>query len=74
VQYVEHLIKKGWNVCLFDFAGSGLSQGNHISLGHYESKDLECMIQKLRLLGNRKFLLWGRSMGAATSKNMCYFE
>jgi predicted alpha/beta-fold hydrolase len=68
VQYLEQLIDKGWNVCLFDFSGSGQSQGNFISLGHYESRDLDCMVRKMRVLGNRRFLLWGRSMGAATSK------
>jgi predicted alpha/beta-fold hydrolase len=68
VQYLEQFIEKGWNVCLFDFSGSGQSEGAFISLGHYESRDLESILKKLRLLGNRRFLLWGRSMGAATSK------
>jgi alpha/beta superfamily hydrolase len=68
VQYLDQLVEKGWNVCLFDFSGSGKSQGNYISLGYYEARDLECAIRKMRAIGNRRFLLWGRSMGAATSK------
>ena len=35
LQFVEEAIDLGWNVCLFDFTGSGLSEGDHISLGHY---------------------------------------
>lgn len=34
--YVEALINAGIAVCLFDFAGSGLSEGEYISLGFYE--------------------------------------
>lgn len=74
IPYLNQLISKGWNVCLFDFSGSGQSEGSHISLGHYEAKDLECIIKKMRDYDNKKFHLWGRSMGAATSKLFYNFE
>lgn len=51
-----------------DFAGSGHSQGEYISLGHWEEMDLRVVIQHLRGPGMASAIaLWGRSMGAATS-------
>lgn len=67
IQYLDAFLEKGWNVCLFDFSGSGLSEGSHIGLGHHEARDLDVMVNNMRISGNRRFLLWGRSMGAATS-------
>lgn len=34
--YVEELLKLKISVCIFDFSGSGLSEGEYISLGYYE--------------------------------------
>lgn len=36
-----------FGLVLFDFAGSGFSSGNHITLGLKESKDLEMVIENL---------------------------
>lgn len=58
---------QGWNLCLFDFAGSGISEGEYISLGYYEWMDLQAIISMMLKKGNSKIHLWGRSMGAATS-------
>ncbi|TVU08143.1 hypothetical protein EJB05_41532 [Eragrostis curvula] len=58
------------NITLFtlDFAGSGLSDGEYVSLGWHEKQDLKCVVSFLR---NSKQVscigLWGRSMGAVTS-------
>ncbi|CAL5039332.1 unnamed protein product [Urochloa decumbens] len=58
------------NITLFtlDFAGSGLSSGEYVSLGWHEKQDLKCVVSFLR---NNKQVscigLWGRSMGAVTS-------
>jgi len=58
------------NITLFtlDFAGSGLSSGEYVSLGWHEKQDLKCAVSFLR---NNKQVscigLWGRSMGAVTS-------
>jgi alpha/beta superfamily hydrolase len=40
LQYLGGLLMAGYNVCLFDFSGSGLSQGEYISLGFNEATDL----------------------------------
>ena len=57
-------------ICLlaFDFAGSGMSDGEYVSLGYYEKDDLEAVISHLRAMDRFTFIgLWGRSMGAATA-------
>jgi alpha/beta superfamily hydrolase len=67
LQFIQSVIDQGWNLCLFDFVGSGISEGEYISLGYYESMDLQTIISFLLKEGNSKIHLWGRSMGAATS-------
>ena len=52
----------------FDFAGCGKSEGEYITLGWNENKDVQTIIKFLRL--ERKVStvsLWGRSMGAVTA-------
>lgn len=52
----------------FDFAGCGESSGQFVSLGHFESEDTKIAITKLtNFFSFHKFVLWGRSMGAATA-------
>lgn len=52
---------------LFDFSGSGMSEGEFVTLGVRESQDLEDVIEVLYNEGKiREFGLWGRSMGAVT--------
>ncbi|MCQ2819620.1 MAG: alpha/beta hydrolase [archaeon] len=68
MKMAPHLLKININIFVFDFAGSGLSEGEYISLGHYEKEDVQTVVdfvQKLPGVGN--IGLWGRSMGAATS-------
>jgi len=53
--------------CL-DFAGSGLSDGEYLSLGYYERDDLAVAIDHLRESNRVTCIgLWGRSMGASTA-------
>lgn len=48
-----------------DFCGSGLSDGDYVSLGVYEKEDLQAVIDYLRMTGTVSTIaLWGRSMGA----------
>ena len=57
-------------ICLlaFDFAGSGMSDGEYVSLGYYEKDDLAAVIAHLRAMERFTYIgLWGRSMGAATA-------
>ncbi|CAD7938156.1 unnamed protein product [Amoebophrya sp. A25] len=52
----------------FDFSGSGLSDGDYVSLGFYEKDDLQTVTQYLRTTGYIGSIgLWGRSMGAVTA-------
>ena len=52
----------------FDFSGSGLSDGEYVSLGHFEKDDLQAVVAHLRGSGAASTIaLWGRSMGAATA-------
>jgi pimeloyl-ACP methyl ester carboxylesterase len=58
----------GCTLFAFDFAGSGQSEGEYVSLGLFEKEDLHCVLEYLR--GTAKIstiALWGRSMGAATA-------
>lgn len=51
-----------------DFSGSGLSDGDYVSLGWHERDDLKVVVSYLR--SNKQISrigLWGRSMGAVTS-------
>ncbi|CAE8684411.1 unnamed protein product, partial [Polarella glacialis] len=53
--------------CL-DFAGSGLSDGEYLSLGYYERDDLAVAVDYLRESNRVTCIgLWGRSMGASTA-------
>ncbi|CAE7809119.1 yqkD [Symbiodinium sp. CCMP2592] len=55
-------------VFCFDFAGSGLSDGEYLSLGYYERDDLAVVIDHLRESNRVSCIgLWGRSMGASTA-------
>jgi pimeloyl-ACP methyl ester carboxylesterase len=68
LQLCEIILKNNINLFVFDFAGSGLSEGKYISLGYHESNDLENVInfvEKIEGVGN--IGIWGRSMGAATT-------
>eukprot|EP00980_Cylindrotheca_fusiformis_P024706 scaffold12324_cov144-Cylindrotheca_fusiformis.AAC.1 len=65
------LLAMGLTVVSLDFAGSGKSDGEYVSLGYYEREDLATVIAHLRRHHrenkNLKIALWGRSMGAATA-------
>lgn len=65
------LLAMGLTVVSLDFAGSGKSDGEYVSLGYYEREDLATVIAHLRRHHkdnpHLKIALWGRSMGAATA-------
>lgn len=63
-----HLLKRNINICAFDFAGSGQSEGKYISLGYHEKHQVKNVVDFLeRLPGVGNIGIWGRSMGAATT-------
>lgn len=58
----------GMTVFAFDFSGCGQSDGQYISLGHFEKDDLQAVTDYLRQTDRISTIgLWGRSMGAATA-------
>jgi len=64
----KFLLRRNINLCVFDFQGSGLSEGEYISLGYnekYQVKNIVDFVEKYPGVG--KIGLWGRSMGAATA-------
>ena len=63
-----YLLKRNINICAFDFAGSGQSEGKYISLGYHEKHQVKNVVDFLeRLPGVGNIGIWGRSMGAATT-------
>mmetsp|Transcript_15126 Transcript_15126/g.37302 ORF Transcript_15126/g.37302 Transcript_15126/m.37302 type:complete len:438 (+) Transcript_15126:1627-2940(+) len=65
---LSYLLSLGVAVFAFDFAGSGKSDGEYVSLGYYEREDLSCIVAHLRATNVVSTIaLWGRSMGAATA-------
>ena len=65
---LQVLLSGGMSVFAFDMVGSGMSEGEYVSLGFYERDDLAAVVAHLREQGNVSTLgLWGRSMGAATA-------
>ena len=62
------LLKRNINLCVFDFQGSGMSEGDYISLGYHEKRQVKNIVDFVeKYPGVGKIGLWGRSMGAATS-------
>ncbi|KAK2646867.1 hypothetical protein Ddye_022062 [Dipteronia dyeriana] len=62
------LLPSNITVFALDFSGSGLSGGEHVTLGWNEKEDLKAAVNYLRADGKVSLIgLWGRSMGAVTS-------
>lgn len=67
-ELLPHLLPSAITVFSLDFAGSGLSEGEHVSLGYFEREDVEAVIAYLRNSDEVTTIgLWGHSMGATTS-------
>lgn len=71
LECVQLLLPVGLCVVAIDFAGSGLSDGEHVTLGANEKRDLTALLAFLRSDASPfavdRIALWGRSMGAVTS-------
>ena len=68
ISQLGHLLSLGVSIVAFDFSGSGMSEGDYVSLGYYEQEDLKTVINHLKASGEVSTIaLWGRSMGAATA-------
>jgi alpha-beta hydrolase superfamily lysophospholipase len=68
IDIVEMLLPHDISVLSLDFSGSGLSEGEYVSLGYFEHKDISSVVEylwrteKISAIG-----LWGRSMGAVAA-------
>ncbi|OMJ90911.1 hypothetical protein SteCoe_6675 [Stentor coeruleus] len=64
---LEHLLPLNISILALDFSGSGQSDGDYVSMGHYEKDDIKVVVQYLERLGTSHIGLWGRSMGAVSA-------
>jgi len=68
LEIIDFVLPEGMTLCAFDFSGSGQSEGEYVSFGYYEQRDVDCVVQYL--LGHHQvtdIVLWGRSMGAVAA-------
>jgi len=61
------LVEHGYNVLMFDLRGHGESDGNMMSAGYYEKKDVLGAIDYVKERGFEHIGVLGFSMGAATA-------
>jgi len=61
------LVKHDYNVLLFDLRGHGESEGDRLSAGYHERKDLLGALDLVKQLGYKQIGVLGFSMGAATA-------
>lgn len=68
VKYVDTYMNLGFNCIIYDLRDHGENEKTALSLGQFESEDLEKLIEdSYSRYGNIKLGLHGESMGAATS-------
>lgn len=66
--FLEKVMLPKMGLVLFDFIGSGYSEGEFITLGVKEAQDTKLIIEYLKEnYVVDKVILWGRSMGAVTA-------
>ena len=68
IDSLEETLAIGMTVVAIDLSGSGLSEGEYISLGWHEHHEAHTLVQHLkrhRRVSTVHF--WGRSMGAVTA-------
>ncbi len=63
----REMVNAGYNVLMFDLRGHGQSEGERVSLGYYEQRDLLGAIDYVKQRGMSKIYVIGFSMGAATA-------
>ena len=69
LEALETVLGTGASLFAFDCAGSGLSEGDWVTLGWHERDDVAAVVAYLRAdPGVSAVALWGRSMGAATAR------
>ena len=68
VDAVRLLLPTGVSVFALDLGGSGISEGEHVTLGVRETEDVAVVVAHLRAQGRvDRVGIWGQSMGAVTA-------
>lgn len=68
--YIRGFYDRGYNVFAPDLIGHGKSEGEAYSMGGYDSTDLVNWVKKISVENNNpQIVLFGMSMGAATTMN-----
>ena len=67
LQYAPAFHHHGYNVLMFDFRSHGRSDGNLVSLGYYERRDVLAAIRFLKQRGIERVGLLGFSLGGAVA-------
>ncbi len=68
LKLARRLTSEGYNVLLFDFRGSGQSEGDFVTIGQFEKDDLLSAAQFAKAeMGSERVSIIGWSMGAVTS-------
>ena len=63
-EVVALLVPCGMAVLALDFSGSGMSEGEYVTLGVREVEDVDTAVKFLRSRSTGHIGMWGRSMGA----------
>ena len=64
-EILESVLKSGMSLFCFDFSGCGISEGEYVTLGHYEKEDISTVVKHIYSVDQSiNIVLWGRSMGA----------
>jgi len=58
-------LDSGYNVFIFDFMGSGGSEGNQTTIGYFEASQVKTATDYISETGEKNIILFGTSMGAA---------
>ncbi|MEM6298230.1 MAG: CocE/NonD family hydrolase [Bacteroidota bacterium] len=66
LERAKFYLDKGYSVLMPDLRGTGKTQGDFISFGWQESKDLIACFERLKTMGFTKIGANGQSLGAAT--------
>jgi pimeloyl-ACP methyl ester carboxylesterase len=60
------LISSSINLIAFDFGACGKSEGQFLTYGEKEARDIDCVVEYARSRFKiKKVVIWGRSMGAS---------
>ena len=66
LEEADAFYKLGYTTCMIDFRDHGNSEGTSCTIGYKESADVKAAYDYVQSTGEKKIILYGISMGAAT--------